>query len=113
MYDIIITVVTSSGIVGILTKIIIGRLKAIEHKNKALELGVQALLRDRMISMYDEYAPQNSVPLHVKDNFENVWKQYEALGENGVMSRVHETFLAMPTRECKNKSVNMTTTKER
>ena len=66
-----------------------------------------------MISMYDEYADQGGVPLHVKDNFENVWMQYEALGENGVMSRVHDAFLALPTREKKGRSASRTKPKDK
>lgn len=98
-YSIIMTVITSSGIIGILTKAVLGRIKKIEQKNKALELGVQALLRDRMIYMYEKYAERGSVPLHVKDNFENIWTQYETLGQNGVMSGIHDDFMQLPTHE--------------
>jgi hypothetical protein len=33
----------------------------------------------------------------VKDNFENLWIQYEALGENGVMKKIHDEFVSLPT----------------
>lgn len=31
-----------------------------------------------------------------RDDFENCWKQYHALGANGVMDDVHKKFLALP-----------------
>lgn len=94
MNSIIITIITSSGIVGILTKTILERLKKVETRNKALELGVQALLRDRMIEQYEKYK-DIGCPIYIKDNFENMWTQYEALGANGVMSNIHEEFMKL------------------
>lgn len=95
IYNIIVTVVTSSGILGIITKLLLERMKKGEQKQHALELGVQALLRDRMIEQYEKYK-NTGCPVYVKDNFENMWKQYEALGANGVMSDIHNKFMNLP-----------------
>lgn len=65
---------------------------------KALQLGVQALLRAQMVDIYDRYKDAGTVPLNMKDNFENLWVQYEKLGKNGVMSSIHAEFMAMPTK---------------
>lgn len=65
---------------------------------RALQLGVQALLRAQMIDIYDRYKDVGVVPLNMKDNFENLWVQYEKLGKNGVMSSIHAEFMAMPTK---------------
>lgn len=54
---------------------------------KAVERGVQALLRDRMVDMYERYSEKGYAPIYAKQNFENVWKQYETLGKK----RGHET----------------------
>ena len=40
----VITVLTSSGIIGIFTQFLLNRLKVSEQKQQALEQGVQALL---------------------------------------------------------------------
>lgn len=64
---------------------------------KALQQGVQALLRAQMIDEYYKYKDIGEVPLNVKDNFENLWQQYEKLGKNGVMSGVHNEFMAFKT----------------
>ena len=95
-YNIIITIVTSSGIIGILTKAMLGRLKKVEQRNKALELSVQALLRAKMIEQYENYKDQKHCPIYAKENFENMWVQYESLGANGVMSEIHNKFMALP-----------------
>ena len=69
------------------------------EKTDALALGVQALLRAQMIADYYHYEEKGYAPVHVRDNFENCWIQYEALGENGVMKDIHDKFLALPIRE--------------
>lgn len=33
-----------------------------------------------------------------RDDFENCWVQYHALGANGVMDDIHQKFLALPIR---------------
>lgn len=64
---------------------------------KALELGVQALLRAQMINDYNKWIERHYAPVYAKDNFENVWEQYHALGANGVMDGIHAEFMALPT----------------
>ena len=64
---------------------------------KALELGVQALLRAQMINDYNKYTERGYAPVYAKDNFENVWRQYHELGANGVMDGIHSEFMALPT----------------
>ena len=54
IYNIIVTIVTSSGILGIVTKTLLARMKKNEQRQKALELGVQALLRAEMIEQYEK-----------------------------------------------------------
>jgi len=81
-------------IVGWLVKVI----KAESKRQKALELGLQAILRSQMISDYNEwYVNKGYAPIWAKQNFENVWIQYEALGENGVMDGIHKDFMSLPT----------------
>ena len=94
--NIIITVLTSSGIISIFTQFLLNRLKASEQKQNALELGVQALLRDRLLYQYEKYKSIGSAPVYAKDNFENLYEQYHKLGANGVMDAIHEEFRNLP-----------------
>lgn len=77
---------------------LLGRLKKVKQSNEALKLGVQALLRSQMIRDYNKYSDLGHAPLYAKENFENCWQQYHALGANGVMNDIHAKFLALPTR---------------
>ena len=96
MQNILITIVTSSGIIGIFTQFLLNRLKASEQKQQALELGVQALLRDRLIHQYEKYKSRGYAPIYAKENFENLYEQYHKLGANGVMDSIHEEFKNLP-----------------
>lgn len=95
--NILITILTSSGIIGIFTQFLLNRLKASEQKQIALELGVQALLRDRLIYQYEKYKARGYAPIYAKENFENIYEQYHKLGANGVMDSIHEEFKNLPS----------------
>lgn len=64
-----------------------------------LKTGIQALLRAQMNNDYYRYSSEGTVPLHVKDNFENLWKHYHELGGNGVMTDIHDKFLKLKIRK--------------
>ncbi len=66
---------------------------------RALQKGVQALLRAQMITDYNHYHEKGYAPLYARENFENCWVQYEKLGKNGVMKDIREKFLALPTHD--------------
>ena len=95
----IITLLFGSGVLVPCIKYIIDRLKANEARTEAVALGVQALLRDRLLRSYEFNLVRGYAPIHEKDNFENMWKQYHTLGLNGVMDEVHDKFMELPDRE--------------
>ena len=66
---------------------------------RALKRGVQAMLRAQMIAEYNRWTEKGLAPVYAKDNFENLWQQYEKLGKNGVMQDIRAIFLALPTRQ--------------
>lgn len=74
-----------------------------DEENNAIKLGMQALLRSQMINDYNRWIDEGYAPIYAKENFENVWKQYHALGANGVMNNIHDTFMALPTQKPKSK----------
>lgn len=67
-------------------------------RQEALEKGVQALLRNRLIYIHDKYCPMGDIPLYIKDDFDNLYQQYHNLGQNGVMDAFHEEVMNLPTR---------------
>lgn len=64
---------------------------------KGVRLGVQALLRAQMIDDYNKWEERGYAPIYARQNFENCWAQYHALGANGVMDDLHAKFLQLPT----------------
>lgn len=70
--------------------------KAMEAQNEALMLGVQAMLRDRLLQGYRHYADKGWADYDDRENMENMYKQYHALGANGVMDGYRDRFLALP-----------------
>ncbi|MCM1226030.1 MAG: hypothetical protein NC320_01220 [Clostridium sp.] len=93
----IISILSASGVLSIGAKAILSRLKNQESRQKAVELGVQALLRDHMIHNYNKYTELGYAPLFAKENFENMYQQYHGLGGNGVMTQLHSEFMELPT----------------
>ena len=84
-------IISIIGIPSILT--VVG---FIYTREKSLGLGLQALLRAEMINEYYKYMEKGYAPLHVKENFENCYKQYHELGANGFMDKLRDEFLGLP-----------------
>ena len=93
---ILITVITSSGIIGIGTKFLLARIKMLRTRQQALEKGIQALLRNALIQQYDFWSTKQHAPIHIKDNFNNMYQQYHSLGANGVMVNMYQAFMELP-----------------
>lgn len=93
----ILCVIGVPGICGTLFGVLLKQLKEAATRTNALEKGVQALLRAEMIRDYNHYRKKRYAPIYAKENFENCWKQYNALGVNGVMHGMHDEFMTLPT----------------
>ena len=90
-----ITLLFGSGVLTAFGKYIIRRLKANDERTEAVCRGVQALLRDRLYQSYNHYTDKGYAPIYAKENFENMYKQYHALGVNGVMNSYRENFMKL------------------
>lgn len=102
----IITLLCGSGVLVGVGRYFHGKIRAIEQKNEAVCLGVQALLRDRLIESYNRHIDNGYAPIYAKENFDNMYKQYHNLGVNGVMDELHSTFMELPTRPTKKEGCN-------
>lgn len=76
--------------------LVAGILKVVFNQIKGVKLGVQALLRAQMIHDYNKWAERGYAPIYARENFQNCWDQYHALGANGVMDDIHNKFLTLP-----------------
>ena len=98
-----------SGVVGVLIAVFLKRplekrvseseevSARVESQNKATMLGVQALLRDRLLQAFSFYLARGWIGADDRANIDNMYVQYEALGENNVISDIYNQVRALPT----------------
>lgn len=80
-------------VLGSLVTAIVG----LYRSSRALKMGVQALLRDRIIQAYNHYRDKGEYPIYARQNVESLYKQYHALGGNGVVTGLVRTLDDLPT----------------
>lgn len=85
-------------ILGVVIGFISTKVKANNKKDKAIEEGVQALLRNELIRRYREYETRKEITILDKENMEAMFKQYENLGGNGTVKKMYEELLELPTK---------------
>lgn len=88
-----------SGVLVSVVRYLLSRIRANDKKTESVQLGVQALLRDRLIHEYNKALDRGYAPIYAKDNFENMWTQYHNLGKNGVMDNIHIEYMSLPTEK--------------
>lgn len=112
LYHVLCLVGIPSIISGLIALILQRRLKArdqrqeeisrqnatMERQNQAIMAGVQAILRDRLLQGYRHYFAKGWADFDDRENLENIWVQYHALGANGIMDGYRERFLALPVQ---------------
>ena len=98
-----------SGLVGVLIAVFLKRPlekrvteseaanKRVEAQNEATMLGVQALLRDRLLQAFNFYLSRGYITAGERDNVENMYTQYEALGPNNVIHDIYDQVRALPS----------------
>ena len=65
-------------------------------KNKAVQEGVQALLRDRIIWSYNHYQDRGYCPIYAKENVKRMYDAYHGLGGNDVATSLKDKLIDMP-----------------
>lgn len=77
----------------------IAKIRMFRNDVQALKAGTQAVLRNNLVEMYEKYYKDGEAPTYIKDNYENLYRQYHALGANGVMDSYYENFMSLPTKQ--------------
>lgn len=97
---------------GVLTALGIGMKKITQEfkremlDQKSIKLGVQAILRDRLIQSYNYHSSSGFCAIHDRDNIINMYNQYHALGANGVIDSLISELLELPMQNCKGGNKN-------
>lgn len=75
------------------------RVKAGKDENKSLKSAICALLRDRIIVIYNRYSEKKYFPIRERENLEHLTKEYYALGGNGVVRELEKRLACLPVTD--------------
>ena len=92
----ILSLLFGSGLLTVILTAVWKKIKLNEKKTESVQLGIQALLRDRLYHTYMKYTEKGYAPIYARENFENMYNQYHTFGANGVMDDVYKKFMALP-----------------
>lgn len=90
----------AAAVVGALTgavKHLYSRQKAQAARQEAVEEGLQALLHDRIFSIYIECRDKRYASVEDMRNLEYLYRPYHNLGGNGTGTELYERVKDMPT----------------
>ena len=76
---------------------LLAKIKKYARETNAVKLGLQAILRDRLIQLYRTCNKLEYANITDRENFQNMYNQYHNLGANGVMDDIKEKFFDLPT----------------
>lgn len=72
--------------------------KRLYKKQKAIENGVQALLRNELIRRYREYEIKGEITIIDKENIEHMFTEYKNLGGNGTVESMYHDLMKLDTK---------------
>lgn len=73
-----------------------GTHKRASDREKAIEEGVQSLLRAEIIRAHDKYMGQGYCPVYAKEALRRVYEAYHTLGGNDVATKLYEDVMKLP-----------------
>lgn len=82
---------------GIVGSFFIGYIVKYRSRQKALEMGVQALLRGKLIDLYNKDKDRDEIPIYELENIEALYREYKNLGGNGTITELVERLKEKPT----------------
>ena len=87
----------ATALLGFLYKRVIRLITITVEQNKAVNEGVRAVLSSEIIDKYNHYKDKGYCPIYAKTNIKNLHKPYKDLGGNGVVDKLVDELLEMPT----------------
>lgn len=77
---------------------VVGAISYYIKKQKAIEKGVQALLRNELIRRYREYETTKEITILDKENITAMFEEYKNLGGNGTVKSMYEDLMKLETK---------------
>lgn len=69
-----------------------------KKKDEAIELGVQALLRNEIIRRYREFEAKGEISILDQENLDEMFTQYKNLGGNGTVKKMMNDLYELKTK---------------
>lgn len=66
-------------------------------EREALNMGVQALLRDSIVATYNKYHDKGYMPIYARESLTRAYEAYTGLGGNDVAHSLYDKMLGWPT----------------
>ena len=82
--------------VGAVVTAIVGNFKSGHAKNKAMQSGLQSLLRAEIIRQHEKYTDRGYCPIYAKDALRREYESYHLLGGNGVITDLYNDLISLP-----------------
>ena len=93
-----------SFFLGGLASFIIAKYRGMQKREKALQDGVQSLLRNQLIEYHDKYTRRGYCPIYAKESARRSYEAYHELGGNGVITKLYEDIMALPETPAEKKA---------
>jgi hypothetical protein len=85
-----------TGLFAFVIKKLSARVKKEHELNEAIVIGLQALLRTQLTEICEKYTKAKYCPIHVKENVDDLYKAYHAIGGNGAGTAAYNHVMALP-----------------
>ncbi|HIR78901.1 MAG TPA: hypothetical protein IAD38_07830 [Candidatus Egerieenecus merdigallinarum] len=69
------------------------------RQDKALDDGMRALLRDRIISACDHYFEKGYAPVYARENIASMYEAYHSLGGDGIVTDMVRQAMELPYKK--------------
>ena len=70
-----------------------------QKKDQALDDGMRALLRDRIISACDHYFEKGFAPVYARENITSMYDAYHSLGGDGIVTDMVKQAMELPYKK--------------
>lgn len=81
-----------SGLLGV----VVWAAKNLWRRQRAIENGIEALLRGQLVSSYYHYIERGWITLHGLEAVEKMYAEYHSLGGNGTVTKLVEDLRELP-----------------
>ena len=94
------------GVINALFARVMTKLRKEREMRQCLKNAICALLRDRIIGIYNRYSEKEYFPIHERENLSHLTEQYYLLGGNGVIRELEAKLASLPTVNSEHENTN-------